>query len=56
MRVVSYEDQVTALREQLSEIYAEEQAWAKAAQLLADIDLDSGASAALYIASALPAP
>lgn len=42
MRVVSYEDQVTALREQLSEIFAHEQDWTKAAQLLAEIDLDSG--------------
>ncbi|KAK9810912.1 hypothetical protein WJX73_007661 [Symbiochloris irregularis] len=41
-RVVSYEDQVSLLREQLSEIFAEECEWTKAAQLLADIDLDSG--------------
>lgn len=41
-RVVSYEDQVSILREQLSEIFAEEHDWTKAAQLLADIDLDSG--------------
>ena len=42
-RVVSYEDQVTVLREQLSDIYMQEEDWAKAAQLLAEIDLDSGA-------------
>ena len=41
-RVVSYEDQVTALREQLSDIFALEEEWSKAAQLLAEVDLDSG--------------
>jgi COP9 signalosome complex subunit 4 len=43
-RVVSYEEQVTAIREQLAELLEEEEDWAKAAKVLAGIDLDSGAS------------
>ena len=41
-RVVSYEEQVTALREQLAGVLESEEDWARAAQTLAGIDLDSG--------------
>lgn len=41
-RIVSYEEQVSTLREQLAEVYAEEDDFSKAAQLLSGIDLDSG--------------
>ncbi|BDA48473.1 COP9 signalosome complex subunit 4 [Coccomyxa sp. Obi] len=41
-RVVSYEEQVTAIREQLAELLEDEEDWAKAAKVLAGIDLDSG--------------
>lgn len=40
--MVSYEEQVTAIREQLAELLEEEEDWAKAAKVLAGIDLDSG--------------
>ena len=43
-RIVSYEEQVGTLREQLAELYAEEDDFTKAAQLLSGIDLDSGAA------------
>ena len=39
---MSYEEQVSTLREQLAEVYAEEDDFSKAAQLLSGIDLDSG--------------
>lgn len=40
--VVSYEEQVTAVREQLAGLLEKEEEWSKAAQTLAGIDLDSG--------------
>lgn len=46
-RVVSYEEQVTGIREQLAELLEEEEDWAGAAKILAGIDLDSGACACL---------
>ena len=49
-RVVSYEEQVTQLREQLADLYALEEDFTKAAQLLAGIDLDSGACKARALA------
>ncbi|CAK0738357.1 hypothetical protein CVIRNUC_001031 [Coccomyxa viridis] len=41
-RVVSYEEQVTSLREQLADVLIDEEDWNKAAKTLAGIDLDSG--------------
>jgi len=41
-RVVSFEEQVSVLREGLAKLYQEEQLWSRAAQMLAGIDLDSG--------------
>ena len=41
-RVVSYEEQVTTVREQLAGLLEQEEEWSKAAQTLAGIDLDSG--------------
>lgn len=41
-RVVSFEEQVSVLREGLAKLYQDEQAWSRAAQILAGIDLDSG--------------
>eukprot|EP00887_Chlorella_sp_A99_P001820 scaffold19.g1820.t1 len=41
-RAVSYEEQVMLIREQLSEVYQQQEEWSKAAQALAGIDLDSG--------------
>ncbi|KAK9836339.1 hypothetical protein WJX81_006781 [Elliptochloris bilobata] len=41
-RVVSYEEPVTTIREQLAATLEAEEDWAKAAQVLAGIDLDSG--------------
>jgi COP9 signalosome complex subunit 4 len=43
-RAVSYEEQVTVIREQLSELYEAQEEWSKAAHALAGIDLDSGAA------------
>lgn len=40
--MVSYEEQVTTIREQLAELLEDEEEWAKAAKVLAGIDLDSG--------------
>lgn len=40
--MVSYEEQVTTIREQLAELLEDEEDWAKAAKVLAGIDLDSG--------------
>ena len=45
--MVSYEEQVTLLREQLADVYAQEEDFSKAAQLLSGIDLDSGAAPAV---------
>mmetsp|Transcript_12598 Transcript_12598/g.32285 ORF Transcript_12598/g.32285 Transcript_12598/m.32285 type:complete len:396 (+) Transcript_12598:249-1436(+) len=45
-RVVSFEDTVTAIREQLAEVLEAGEDWAKAAQVLSGIDLDSGARSA----------
>ena len=42
-RVVSYEEPVTTIREQLAATLEREEDWARAAQVLAGIDLDSGA-------------
>ena len=39
---MSYEEQVTAVREQLAGLLEKEEEWSKAAQTLAGIDLDSG--------------
>ncbi len=41
-RVVSYEEQVTTVREHLASLLEQEEEWSKAAQTLAGIDLDSG--------------
>lgn len=41
-RVVSFEEQVSVLREGLAKLYQEEELWSRAAQMLAGIDLDSG--------------
>jgi len=41
-RVVSYEEQVTAIREQLADVLIDEEEWNEAAKTLAGIDLDSG--------------
>ncbi|KAI3437752.1 hypothetical protein D9Q98_000200 [Chlorella vulgaris] len=41
-RAVSYEEQVSAIREQLSALYEQQEEWSKAAHTLAGIDLDSG--------------
>ena len=41
-RVVSYEEQVTTVREHLAGLLEKEEDWSKAAQTLAGIDLDSG--------------
>lgn len=41
-RVVSFEDTVTYIREQLAEALEADEDWAKAAQVLSGIDLDSG--------------
>jgi COP9 signalosome complex subunit 4 len=41
-RAVSYEEQVSAIREQLAALYEGQEEWSKAAQALAGIDLDSG--------------
>ena len=41
-RLVSFEEQVRALREDLATRYAREEHWTRAAEVLAGIDLDSG--------------
>ena len=41
-RVVSFEEQVTTLREHLASLLEGEEDWSRAAQTLAGIDLDSG--------------
>ena len=41
-RVVSFEEQVSVLREGLAKLYQDEEDWSRAAQVLAGIDLDSG--------------
>jgi hypothetical protein len=41
-RAVSYEEQVSAVREQLAALYEGQEEWSKAAHALAGIDLDSG--------------
>ena len=41
-RVVSFEEQVTTLREQLANLLEQDEDWSRAAQTLAGIDLDSG--------------
>lgn len=41
-RVVSFEEQVSVIREGLAELYENEEQWSKAAQMLSGIDLDSG--------------
>lgn len=45
-RVVSYEEPVTTIREQLAATLESEEDWAQAAQVLSGIDLDSGAAPA----------
>jgi len=46
-RVVSYEEQVTTVREHLASLLEKEEDWSKAAQTLAGIDLDSGKAVTL---------
>ncbi|MCO5588682.1 hypothetical protein L7F22_042641 [Adiantum nelumboides] len=41
-RVVSFEEQVSVIREGLAELYVNEEEWSKAAQMLSGIDLESG--------------
>eukprot|EP00245_Coleochaete_scutata_P009413 TRINITY_DN3090_c0_g1_i1.p1 TRINITY_DN3090_c0_g1~~TRINITY_DN3090_c0_g1_i1.p1 ORF type:complete len:401 (+),score=100.64 TRINITY_DN3090_c0_g1_i1:15-1217(+) len=41
-RVVSFEEQVSTIREGLADLYEQEEEWSKAAQMLGGIDLDSG--------------
>eukprot|EP00976_Prorocentrum_cordatum_P089812 1187857-Prorocentrum_minimum.AAC.5 len=41
-RVVSFEEQVTTIRESLANVYEGGEEWSKAAQILGGIDLDSG--------------
>ncbi len=43
-RVVSFEEQVTVIREALAALHEREEEYTRAAQILAGIDLDSGAS------------
>lgn len=49
-RVVSYDEQVTLMREHLASVLEVEEQWAKAALVLAGIDLDSGCSPASFCA------
>lgn len=42
-RLVSFEEQVAAVREALAMLHEQQEDWAAAAQTLAGIDLDSGA-------------
>jgi hypothetical protein len=53
-RGVSFLDQSTLIREKLAEQLEREEAWSKAAQVLAGIDLDSGAIAAVNAAEKVP--
>ena len=46
--MVSYEEQVTTVREHLANLLEKEEEWSKAAQTLAGIDLDSGVLAFRY--------
>ena len=48
-RVVSYEEQVTTVREHLASLLEKEEDWSKAAQTLAGIDLDSGKPVILLV-------
>ena len=41
-RVVSFEEQLSVLREGLAKLYESEKDWIRAAQILSGIDLDSG--------------
>nr|XP_024375288.1 COP9 signalosome complex subunit 4-like isoform X1 [Physcomitrium patens] len=41
-RMVSFEEQVSIIREGLAEMYENEEQWSKAAQMLSGIDLESG--------------
>lgn len=41
-RVVSFDECVTIIRENLAELHEAEEDWSRAAQVLAGIDLDSG--------------
>ena len=43
---MSYEEQVTTVREHLAGLLEKEEEWSRAAQTLAGIDLDSGMPAA----------
>ena len=42
LRVVSFEEQVSVIREELATIYEKEEKWSEAAKMLAGIPLDSG--------------
>ncbi len=46
---MSYEEQVTTVREHLASLLEKEEDWSKAAQTLAGIDLDSGKPVTLLI-------
>ena len=52
-RIVSYEEQASAIREQLAVLFEQEEDFTQAAQTLAAIDLDSGilCSLSLYLSS-----
>lgn len=49
-RVVSYEEQVTAIREQLADVLIDEEDYNRAAKTLAGIDLDSGQPSSCLVA------
>ena len=49
-RVVSYEEQVTAIREQLADVLIDEEDYNRAAKTLAGIDLDSGQPTSCLVA------
>ncbi len=46
---MSYEEQVTTVREHLASLLEKEEDWSKAAQTLAGIDLDSGKPVILLV-------
>ncbi|CAG8542933.1 5376_t:CDS:2 [Diversispora eburnea] len=48
-RVVSFEEQISTLREKLAEIYENEEEWLEAAKVLQGIPLDSGHRLKIYI-------
>ena len=48
--MVSYEEQVTAIREQLADVLIDEEDYNRAAKTLAGIDLDSGQPTSCLVA------